>query len=294
MNRHEEPASATRPMRWRAIGLYVGLAMAVSWGLQILAIRIWGLGSPVTSVIFVTVMWSPTLLALAFIVFNREARVGVLWKIGRLRYLPLAILVPTVIAFLIMAVMISAGMASSGWFTFGRGGVTITGGPWVLGDGFQGWPLYLLNVATTAVAFSILGLVASVGEEFSWRGFLQGHLVRRAGVIRGILLLSAIWWAWHLPGLLAGYNFPDYPLLGAFVLFPLQMVGASFFFGWLTIRAGSFWPAALAHAAVNSIQQGMMDNLQLAVPGLYADVLRTLLILAVGLICWARLRHDPA
>lgn len=278
---------------WRSIGLYVGLALAVSWILQILAIRVWGLESPVTSAIFVVIMWSPTLLALAFIVFNRAARTGVVWKIGRLRYLPLGILVPTVIAFLILAIMVSAGMATSGWFVLEGGGVTITGGPWVLGEGFQGWPLYVLNIAATAVTFSIFSLVATTGEEFAWRGFLQGHLVRRTGVIPGILILAAIWWAWHVPGLLAGYNFPDYPILGALVLFPLQMIGASLFFGWLTIRAGSFWPAALAHAAVNSIQQGMIDNLQLGVPVLYVDVLRTTLILAVGLVCWAMLRHDP-
>lgn len=139
----------------------------------------------------------------------------------------------------------------------------------------------------------VITLGVTAGEEFAWRGFLQGHLVRRIGVTRGLLLLSGIWWAWHVPVLLAGYNFPDYPLLGTFVLFPLQMLGLSLFFGWLTLRSGSFWPAALAHAALNSIQVGVINNLQLSVPRLYVDVLWIALGLIVGLVCLARLRLDP-
>jgi len=193
-----------------------------------------------------------------------------------------------------LAVLVSGGLATAGWFAFAPAGVTISGGPWVLGDGFQIWPVYVANVLSTAVAYAVLGLIATTGEEFAWRGFLQGHLTSRFGVRAGILLLAAVWWAWHLPGLLAGYNFPDYPVLGAFVLFPLQMIGASLFFGWLTLRAESFWPAALAHAAVNSVQQGVIDNLVLNLPRLYVDGLRSALILAVGLACWMSLADEDA
>src|SRR3569623_771532 len=88
---------------------------------------------------------------------------------------------------------------------------------------------------------------------------------------------------------LAAYNFPQHPILGAVVLFPLQLVGAAFFLGWLTIRARSFWPAALAHGATNSIQEGVLSNFHLAVPHIYEDVARTAIGVVVGLICWAAL-----
>jgi uncharacterized protein len=275
-----------------AIGLYVALALLVSWTLQILAIGVWGLDAEPTRAVFVGVMWSPTLIALAFIVAMPAARAGLRWRPGRLGYLPLGIAVETATAFAVVAALVGTGLATSGYFLFGPAGVTVSGGPWLLGGGAQGWPLFLMNVALTAVAYSALSLVATVGEEFAWRGFLQGHLTRLHGVRPGILAIAAIWWAWHLPGLLAGYNFPHYPYVGAFILFPLQMIGASFFFGWLTIRAGSFWPAALAHGAVNSIQQGVIDNLQLRTPMITVDLLRTGLVLAVGLICWWALRND--
>src|SRR5690606_23069025 len=121
----------------------------------------------------------------------------------------------------------------------------------------QPWPAFIANVALTGMWFALFNATVAVGEEFGWRGFLQGHLIARMGTTDGIVLLGFIWSMWHLPSLLAGYNFPEYPLLGATVLFPVQLIAASFFLGWLTLRAGSFWPAAIAHGATNSIQEGV-------------------------------------
>lgn len=264
---------------------YVFLALAVSWSLQIPAILLLGLDSNATTAVFLFVMWSPTILAVVFIVRHPAVRAQVLWRLGKLAYLPLGVVVQAAIGFAVVAILVAAGLASSGWFEFSARGVTVSGGPWLLGQGAQGWPMYLLNVLATSLAYAALNLVAATGEEFAWRGFLQGQLTNWFGVLPGILVLAGVWWAWHLPGLLAGYNFPGHPYLGALVLFPLQMIGASLFLGWLTIRAGSFWPAALAHGAVNSVQQGLIDNLQLGVPQLHVDLLRTGLLLAVGLAC---------
>lgn len=281
-----------KPMTLRAIVLYAILAVALSWCIQLPAILLSGLDSSLTKAVFVLVMWSPTFLALAFMASSRAAREGVRWRLGKLRYLPIGIGVETMIAFAMLGILIIAGLATSGWFTFAASGVSVAGGPWVLGTGFQHWPLWLLNIGATAITFSAVGLVATTGEEFAWRGFLQGHLEQHCSVVAAILWVALIWWAWHLPGLIAGYNFPETPLLGALVLFPLQMVGASLFFGWLTVRSGSFWPAALAHATVNSIQQGVFDDLRLSGPALHGHLVRTALIFGVGAICWWRLRSS--
>ncbi len=277
-------------MSRNAIALYAVLAIALSWCVQIPAIMLFGLDSPVINNIFIFIMWSPTLLALVFILRNPAVRSQVLWRLGKLSYLPLGIVVQTMIGFAVVALLIAAGLATSGYFTFQTTGVVVSGEAWLLGEGGQSWVFFLINVSVTAIAFSIVGLLATTGEEFAWRGFLQGQLTSQFGVLPGIMLLAAIWWAWHLPALLMGYNFPEHPYIGSFILFPLLMVGASLFFGWLTIKSGSFWPAALAHGTVNSIQQGLIDNLQLQLPQLYVDILRTALFLVVGIVCLFLLR----
>lgn len=269
---------------------YIALIIAMSWCIQLPAILILGLDNSLTQEIFVIVMWSPTILALLFIARSRSARIGVRWRLGKLRYLPLGIAIETLLALALLAAMVLASGATSGWFSLSDAGVSIAGGPWLFGQGHQNWIVFLLNLAATADAHSIVGLVATTGEEFAWRGFLQPHLEQHSDRITAIVIVAAVWWIWHLPGLLAGYNFPETPILGALVLFPLQMLGASFLFGWLAIRAGSFWPAALAHATVNSLQQGIFDNLQLDDPVLTAHVVRTALTVAVGGACWLDLQ----
>lgn len=279
-------------MSRNAIALYVVLAIALSWCIQIPAIMLFGLDSAVINNIFIFIMWSPSLLALVFIIRNPAVRSQVLWRLGKLVYLPLGIVVQTAIGFIVVGILITAGLATSGYFTFQTTGVAVSGEAWLLGEGAQSWVFFLINISITAIAFSMLGLLAATGEEFAWRGFLQGQLTRQFGILPGIMLLAVIWWAWHLPALLMGYNFPEHPYIGSFILFPLLMVGASLFFGWLTIKSGSFWPAALAHGTVNSIQQGLVENLQLQLPQLQVDILRTGLILGVGIICLFLLRAD--
>jgi hypothetical protein len=48
---------------------------------------------------------------------------------------------------------------------------------------------------------------------------------------------------WHAPVNLAGYNYPQAPVLGALVLFPIQLIAVSFIMIWLIPRARSLWPA---------------------------------------------------
>jgi len=89
-----------------------------------------------------------------------------------------------------------------------------------------------------------------------------------------------------LPALLAGYNHPEYPILGSFLLQPIQEIAVSFFLAWLTISSRSFIPAAIAHGAGNSIQEGVISNINLQSPTIYKDLTVLLITVFVGLIFW--------
>jgi membrane protease YdiL (CAAX protease family) len=41
-------------------------------------------------------------------------------------------------------------------------------------------------------------MVFPLGEEFGWRGFAQPRMAERFGLVRGTLLLGALWGLWHL------------------------------------------------------------------------------------------------
>jgi membrane protease YdiL (CAAX protease family) len=97
--------------------------------------------------------------------------------------------------------------------------------------------------------------LATFGEEFGWRAYLQPKLLP-LGERKAMLWMGLIWGVWHWPVILMGHNYGlDYP--GAPLLGPLAMVWFTLilgiFLGWLTIKAGSVWPAVIGHGAINGM-----------------------------------------
>ncbi|MDH5832810.1 hypothetical protein [Luteimonas kalidii] len=116
------------------------LALGVSRALQIAAIAVFGSDNPAAMAGFLCVMWSPTVLALVYIRRHPIVRAQVLWRLGRPAWLPLGVVVQAGIGFAVVAILVVAGLATSGWFDFSANAVAISGGPWLLGQGMQGWP----------------------------------------------------------------------------------------------------------------------------------------------------------
>lgn len=106
----------------------------------------------------------------------------------------------------------------------------------------------LLAVQTILVG-SLIGIPLAFGEEYGWRGYLQGELTR-LGKKRGILLLGLIWSAWHYPVILMGHNYPGYPLEGVFLMTGYTTLLA-FVLGYIMLKTGSVWLVAFLHALNN-------------------------------------------
>jgi membrane protease YdiL (CAAX protease family) len=109
----------------------------------------------------------------------------------------------------------------------------------------------LLGILISPIANGLF----TFGEEFGWRGYLLPKLMP-LGWRKAMLLIGAIWGVWHWPVIFMGYeygsSYPGYPWLG-----PLLFIWITFCFGvflaWITLRAGSLWPAVIGHAAINGI-----------------------------------------
>lgn len=113
--------------------------------------------------------------------------------------------------------------------------------------------------------YATLGVIRStanaLGEEIGWRGFLLLRLVGRLGFTLGCLLSGCIWAVWHYPGLLfADYNAGTKPAY-ALACFTLMVIADSYILGWLRMKSGSLWPAAILHASHNLFIQGIFDRM---------------------------------
>jgi membrane protease YdiL (CAAX protease family) len=111
--------------------------------------------------------------------------------------------------------------------------------PWVrafdLSGLFEGPPLERAAIAILA------SLLAPACEEIAFRGYVQGALLSRRRPAAAIGLGALLFALMHLDPV----RFPAVLALGAF-------------FGWLTWRAGSLWPAMAAHAANNGIASAIV------------------------------------
>ena len=96
-----------------------------------------------------------------------------------------------------------------------------------------------------------LTLFAALCEELIFRGLLQSRLIQRYGLYRGVFLVGIIWAAYHF--------FYDFSFLRSAHVNVFEKLGfrifmcitLSFVLGWLTLRAGSVLPAAVAHGLYN-------------------------------------------
>jgi uncharacterized protein len=148
-----------------------------------------------------------------------------------------------------------------------------------------GMPASLLRYPKLLIVYWIVSAVPKsfvlFGEEFGWRGYLQLRLFPgrplAAAVGTGI-----IWAIWHYPLTLRGFNYPDHPYIGSFLVFPVGATLLSIVYGWLRLRSGSIWASSLAHSANNVIGGGIWILL-------FGDKVNHLISSPAGILGWVSL-----
>lgn len=270
----------------KQIYTYLASILIVSWTVQLPAIFFTeGVYSEDARIWLALTMVSPAMVTFFFLKMNKDLRGQLLWKPNSQIFITsfLAVLIPILLAFSVLIAVQTFGYGQSEWFSFSDSGVNIKGGPFFLGKGDQSWLVFFSNVFITGAAFALLNACIASGEEVAWRGLVQPLLVDKLGFLKGICLLGFIWSMFHLPILLNGYNYPENPILGSFILFPIRLIAASYFYAWLTIKSKSFIPAAIAHGAGNGIQQAIVSNIHMNTSQIYESVLTIVVPVVIGL-----------
>lgn len=113
------------------------------------------------------------------------------------------------------------------------------------------WLLLVIVGVQAVVLGPVLALPIAFGEEYGWRGYLQGELIK-IGKVRGILVVGVIWGLWHAPIIAMGHNYPGYPVLGIFLM-TLYTIALGFLFGYAVLKSGSVWLAAFLHGLNNQV-----------------------------------------
>ena len=254
----------------RRIAVFLLFAFGLAWATSLAIYLTGGLGeSPMVfpelgiSLALVLlagpVMWSPALAHLLTRLVTREG-----WEEPRLRprlrrgwpYWLAAWLLPGLLTILGMVVffLIFRRYYDPSLSTL-RGMLETTLPEGVEMEDLNLWVLTAVQVGQALLIAPVVNSIATFGEEFGWRAYLQPKLMP-LGLRRALILTGVIWGVWHWPVILMGYNYgfdyPGAPFLGllAMVWFTVAL---GVLLGWLTLKGESVWPAVIGHAAVNGV-----------------------------------------
>jgi uncharacterized protein len=202
------------------------------------------------------IMWCPAFAALATCRLFKIDVATLGWNWRPVRYVAWAYAIPLLYALPVYVVTWAAIPKSFAFSEFATRAAD--------SFGFPNWPrttALLLAVPCYATIGVISSTARALGEEIGWRGFLLPRLVERTGFTWGCLISGCIWASWHYPGLLfADYNAGTRPAF-ALSCFTLMVIADSYVLGWLRLRSGSLWTAAVLHASHNLFIQAIFDRM---------------------------------
>jgi membrane protease YdiL (CAAX protease family) len=96
-----------------------------------------------------------------------------------------------------------------------------------------------------------LNIIPAFGEEWGWRGYLTLALLP-LGQPGAFLVTGVLWGMWHAPLLVLGYNYPNVPVVVAFIMMLCFCTLTGVLLSWLRLASDSVWPAAVAHGFLNA------------------------------------------
>ncbi|KGQ22417.1 CPBP family intramembrane glutamic endopeptidase [Thermus filiformis] len=213
---------------------------ALSWGLFGLYLLLGGrLGTPGFALFAVAYMWTPGLVALYF-----AGREGVRLPLALRpnRYWLLAWLLPVGLTLLSIPLSLPFGRwrGLQDLLAAIPNAQSLPEALW--------WGVLLLQ---GLLAGATVNLLAALGEELMWRGYLWERLKER-GFWPASLDIGLVWGLWHAPLVLLGYNYPQHPLagVGMMTFFTLLLTPALLY---VREKGGSLLAAALLHGTLNAV-----------------------------------------
>ena len=208
------------------VALFVAALFGVPWIIRPLLPRPSGTLSSFL-VAFLPTVWTPTILAIVFVVV-RDGPAGLknelMARLGYRRGSARWILFAGVVPILAVAIAVFSARAAGG-----------------------GAPFIDPSALMQAIVLQII--TGAVGEELGWRGFLMPRLGKLAGITAAAWIMGILWSLWHVPAFFDA-SLPHYFMPVIVVLPFIAFFGV--FMGFMFNRAGGSVLATMsAHLSFN-------------------------------------------
>ena len=237
---------------------YLAWTFLIAWIMQVVVAVLYGRGLTVFGQLLMAIMMFVPLLG---VLLSGNTLSGMGWKPrlkGKIKFLLAAWFLP---AFLIAIGAALYFVVFPGHFDISGEYLVAVAGPEILEQlEAQGltYPLYILISAVSCLTYApLINMLAAVGEEAGWRGFLYPQLKAKFGKRRGWLIGGVIWGMWHWPVIgLIGYEYgTDYfgfPIVGM-LIFCIFTTVAGIMCDWLYEKTKCIWIPSVFHGAINAV-----------------------------------------
>lgn len=201
-------------------------------------------------------MWMPALAGIIMRIISREGLFeGLSWNpLKDWKLIVLAFIIPFVIEIVSLVATLCLGGAElkDGFLIMEGGNISTRGTALLFGASLQPWYIFIPNyLLSYTVGVTFYSLMFAFGEEYGWRGYLQKQWAPTNKNLAGLLSIGVIWGLWHLPGILLGHNFPEYPIIGALILMPIICIAFSITLGTTFNKNYVIWVPTIFHGAIN-------------------------------------------
>lgn len=235
-------------VQWKIV-LFLGLTILLSlWPY----VQIISTGT-VEGAAVLALMWAPGLAALVTQLVTARTVAGLGWRLAAPRWLVTSLLLPLGACVVVYGLAWGVGLAPFTASGLRESFAAATGMTLAL-------PLVILLVVTLGL---VMGLLTALGEELGWRGLLLPALASHYSFTTAALVSGVIWAIYHFPVML----FADYgsgaPLGYVLPMFTVSVMAVAVIMGWLRLKTGSVWTAALMHASHNLFVQQVFDPMTL-------------------------------
>src|SRR5262245_30964982 len=112
------------------------------------------------------------------------------------------------------------------------------------------WAVFLTLLQGLVTGITVNAL-AGFGEELGWRGFLQREL-GGLGFWKASAIIGVVWGFWHAPLIVQGFNYPEHPWIGVFLMNVETLLSAPLF-AYICLKANSVVAAAIFHGNYNGM-----------------------------------------
>ena len=236
---------------------YLIWTFLIAWLAQVIIAVFSRIGLAAAGQILMTAMMFAPLLG---VLLSGQKLTGMGWKPrlkGKVRFVLAAWFIPTVLTAVGAAIYFAV---FPGHFDLSGAYIAENGGAEALEQlEAQGitYPVYVLITIVGCLTYlPLINMLAAIGEEAGWRGFLYPQLKARFGKGKGWLIGGVIWGAWHWPVMcLTGYEYgTDYvgfPIVGM-LLFCVIVTAWGILCDWLYEKTGCIWVPSVFHGAINA------------------------------------------